>query len=71
MKEDTLFVNKKTRLVYSIYKILSSGNIILECDDDGSLQNDDNPLGDGSLKDILEEFEVWYPGIVTITRTGK
>lgn len=66
-----LFVHKESRLVYSVWQLLSNGNIILECDDDGSMQNDDDPNGDGSPEEILVEYEPWKPGMIIRDRIGK
>src|SRR5215472_2342811 len=66
-----LLVCKESRLVYTVHQVLPNGNVVLECDDDGSVQNDDDPEGDGSPDHVLETFAVWQPGMVVRDRTGK
>lgn len=57
--------------MYRVHRLLPGGNVILECDDDGSLQNDDSPVGDGSPQQVLQTWEIWQPGMVIQDRTGK
>jgi hypothetical protein len=71
LEEGRLLVARESRLVYTVRKVLPNGNVVLECDDDGSLQDDDDPDGDGSPDQLLETFEVWRPGMVIRDRTGK
>jgi hypothetical protein len=56
LEQGRLLIHKETRLVYTVHRVLPGGNVILECDDDGSLQNDDNPTGDGSPEEVLQRL---------------
>jgi hypothetical protein len=70
LEKGRLLVAKESRLVYAVREVLPNGNVVLECDDDGSLQ-DDHPDGDGSPDHVLQTLEVWRPGMVIRDRTGK
>ena len=72
LEQHRLLVHKISRDVFQVYEVLPNGNVILECECDGSMQHDDDMVnGDGSPEDVLKEYEVWQPGMVIRDRTGK
>ena len=72
LEQHRLLIHKVTREVYQVYEVLPNGNVILECECDGSMQHDDDRVnGDGTPEEVLKKYEVWQPGMVIFDRTGK
>ena len=72
LEQHRLLIHKETREIYQVEEVLPNGNVILECECDGSAQHDDDRVnGDGTPEEVLKTYEVWHPGMVVFDRTGK